>query len=291
MIGTGRARAQAPADLEAVHPRQHHVEHDEVEGLLGEARERLAAVGRLHDLVAVALQRERQQRLDRLLVVDQQDARGSVCHDLRKASEDSRRRYPRIGARRPRLPGRVPAGAGRAVRRRVLARGPPAPARARCRPTRSTPAARSGRAAARDSLLASSAGVPEPRARARRATTRWPTASRDTFERRTRLRRHPARRPRERHACDGKRRSRRWSASGPGCRAAGSSCSPTATRAAARGSPSCPAPPRCSSSRALFKARELRKTLVLVSTSGGSAGSRARARGRASRRPAGRSTP
>ena len=77
MIGTERAGAQPPADLEAVHLRQHHVEHDEVEGLLGEARERLAAVGRLHDLVAVALQRERQQRLDRLLVVDEEDARGS----------------------------------------------------------------------------------------------------------------------------------------------------------------------------------------------------------------------
>ena len=32
---------------------QHHVEHDEVEGLLGEARQRLAAVRGLHDLVAV----------------------------------------------------------------------------------------------------------------------------------------------------------------------------------------------------------------------------------------------
>ena len=59
MIGTGAARAQAPADLEAVDARQHHVEHDEVEGALGEARERLAAVGRLHDLVAVLAQRDR----------------------------------------------------------------------------------------------------------------------------------------------------------------------------------------------------------------------------------------
>ena len=45
-------------------------------GLLGEARERLPAVRRLDHLVAVALQRERQQRLDRLLVVDQEDAGG-----------------------------------------------------------------------------------------------------------------------------------------------------------------------------------------------------------------------
>jgi hypothetical protein len=72
-----RAGPQAAAHLEAVHPGHHHVEHDEVEGLLGEAVQRLAAVGRLHDVVAVPLQRERQQRLDRLLVVDEQDARGS----------------------------------------------------------------------------------------------------------------------------------------------------------------------------------------------------------------------
>ena len=44
--------------------------------------ERFRAVGGLHDLVAVALQRERQQRLNRLLVVDEQDAGGAVCHDL-----------------------------------------------------------------------------------------------------------------------------------------------------------------------------------------------------------------
>ena len=85
----GRAlRAQPLADLEPVDPRQHQVEHDEVELLLGEARERLAAVGRLHDLVAVALQREREQRLDRLLVVDQQDAGGAIGH-VRLCDEDS----------------------------------------------------------------------------------------------------------------------------------------------------------------------------------------------------------
>ena len=43
--------------------------------------ERLAAVGGLHDLVAVALQREREQRLDGLLVVDQEDAGASIRHD------------------------------------------------------------------------------------------------------------------------------------------------------------------------------------------------------------------
>ena len=74
--------AQPPADLEAVHARQHHVEHDEIEDLLVEARQRLGAVCRLHDLVSVALEREGQERLDRLLVVDEKDSGGSVCHDL-----------------------------------------------------------------------------------------------------------------------------------------------------------------------------------------------------------------
>ena len=55
--------------------------------LLGEARERLLAVGGLHDLVAVALQRERQQRLDRLLVVDEQDARGAVVATSRAPAD------------------------------------------------------------------------------------------------------------------------------------------------------------------------------------------------------------
>src|SRR4051794_870751 len=76
--------AQPPADLEAVHLGQHHVEHDEVEGLLGEARERLAPVRRVHDLIAVALEREGQERLDRLLVVDEEDARGTVGHAVCK---------------------------------------------------------------------------------------------------------------------------------------------------------------------------------------------------------------
>ena len=76
MIGTALRGAQAAADLEPVELRQHHVEHDEVERLLGEAVERLAAVDGLHDLVAVLAQRIGQQRLDRLLVVDEQDAWG-----------------------------------------------------------------------------------------------------------------------------------------------------------------------------------------------------------------------
>jgi hypothetical protein len=76
-----RARAHPPADLEAVEAREHDVEHDEVEGRLAEAGEGLAAVGGLHDLVAVLAQRKREQRLDRLLVVDEEDA-GRVLEHL-----------------------------------------------------------------------------------------------------------------------------------------------------------------------------------------------------------------
>ena len=68
------AAAQPAADLEPVDPRQHQVEHDEVERLLVEALERLAAVGGLDDVVALLAQRIGEQRLDRLLIVDEQDA-------------------------------------------------------------------------------------------------------------------------------------------------------------------------------------------------------------------------
>ena len=74
MIGTAlrlrsRRQTSSPSML-----RQHHVEHDEVERLLVEALQRLAPVGRLDDLVALLPQRVGEQRLDRLLVVDEQDA-------------------------------------------------------------------------------------------------------------------------------------------------------------------------------------------------------------------------
>ena len=80
MIGTWLRRAQPPADLEPVELRQHHVEHDEVEPLLGEALQRLAAVEGRHHLVAVLAQRVGEQRLDGLLVVDEQDPRLSSRH-------------------------------------------------------------------------------------------------------------------------------------------------------------------------------------------------------------------
>ena len=54
----GALGAQPPADLEAVDSRQHDVEHDEVDLLLAEASQRLLAVTRLDDAVAVPLERD-----------------------------------------------------------------------------------------------------------------------------------------------------------------------------------------------------------------------------------------
>ena len=68
--------ANPPADLETVYLRQHQVENDEVDLLLAEQPERLLTVPSLDDPVAVPLERVREQRLDRVLVVDEKDCRG-----------------------------------------------------------------------------------------------------------------------------------------------------------------------------------------------------------------------
>jgi len=96
---TAAARSQPAADLEAVDPGHHHVEHDQVERLLAEAGERLAAVGRAHDLVTVLAQRVAQQRLDGLLVVGQQDAQRAVGHGVncQGASRVARQDVPSRG--------------------------------------------------------------------------------------------------------------------------------------------------------------------------------------------------
>ena len=78
--GDGAVGTQAPADLEPVHARQHDVEDDEVDVLLREALERLVAVARLHDAISVPLERVGEQRLDRVLVVDEEDGRRGVRH-------------------------------------------------------------------------------------------------------------------------------------------------------------------------------------------------------------------
>jgi hypothetical protein len=71
--------AEPLADLEPVELRQHQVEHDEVDVLLREPRQRLLAVARVHDAEALALEREGEQLLHRVLVVDEQDG-GGVGH-------------------------------------------------------------------------------------------------------------------------------------------------------------------------------------------------------------------
>src|SRR3954453_2123644 len=119
----GAARPEAPADLEAVEPRHHHVEHDEVERRLAEARERLLPVRRLDDLVAVLAQGVAEERLDRLLVVDEQDAGCAVEHGPSR-SKGTRSYSARFDARRAHLPGGAGARPAGRDRLRLLARGP-----------------------------------------------------------------------------------------------------------------------------------------------------------------------
>ena len=76
MIGTVLVGAEPLADLEPVDLREHDVEHDEVDLFLGEALQRLLAVARLNDAVAVPLERIREELLDRVLVVDEQNGGG-----------------------------------------------------------------------------------------------------------------------------------------------------------------------------------------------------------------------
>ena len=75
--------AEPAADLDPVEARHHHVEDDEVEALRGEQVERLAAVACDHDLIALLAKRIRKKRLDRLLVVDEQDASRGFGHGER----------------------------------------------------------------------------------------------------------------------------------------------------------------------------------------------------------------
>jgi hypothetical protein len=68
-------RSQLLADLKPVDLRDHHVQHDQVDILGVETGERLVAVPRLDDAVSVAFERIREELLNRLLVVDEQDGR------------------------------------------------------------------------------------------------------------------------------------------------------------------------------------------------------------------------
>jgi hypothetical protein len=88
LLGLGREhddrdralRAQLPAHVEAVHLREHHVEHDEVELTLLEALQRLPPGGRGNHFVPLLAERIGEERLDGLLVVDQKDPRRFTRH-------------------------------------------------------------------------------------------------------------------------------------------------------------------------------------------------------------------
>ena len=77
------ARAQLAADFDPVEAGQHQVEDDEVEAALFEALQGFAAVEGGGDVVAVLAQGIAEQRLNRLLVVDEENAGRPVSHGLK----------------------------------------------------------------------------------------------------------------------------------------------------------------------------------------------------------------
>ena len=68
--------AKPLTDLEPVNFRQHQIEDDQVDSLVVEEPQRLLSVPRLHDSETVAFERKREEFLERILVVDEQDGRG-----------------------------------------------------------------------------------------------------------------------------------------------------------------------------------------------------------------------
>ena len=76
------ALAHPPPDLDPGDVRQHPVEHDEVRLLARHCRERVAAVRRLLDLIALVAQRRRDRVGDRRLVVDDENAAERLCSFL-----------------------------------------------------------------------------------------------------------------------------------------------------------------------------------------------------------------
>ena len=80
MIGTWLRERSWRQTSTPVQLGQHQVEDDQVEAAFVEALQRFAAVEGRGDVVAVLAQRVAEQGLDRLLVVDEQDAGGPVGH-------------------------------------------------------------------------------------------------------------------------------------------------------------------------------------------------------------------
>src|SRR5436305_1155367 len=78
----GAGRPQPLADLEPVQPRQHDVEHDEIDRMRAELPQRLLAVGCLDDGEAVALEWKREHLPNGIFVVDEQNRGGGFGHVL-----------------------------------------------------------------------------------------------------------------------------------------------------------------------------------------------------------------
>src|ERR671912_522384 len=105
--------AEPFANLQPVQSRQHQIQHDEVDVLLCEARECLLAVPCVDDCEAIALERIREQLLDGVLVVDEEDG-GGVGHGrmLEARNAGDGRGVPYTG-RAMAPPRRAPAPRGR----------------------------------------------------------------------------------------------------------------------------------------------------------------------------------
>ena len=76
----GPRRAQPAADLHAVEPRQHQIEHDEVERLAQPGLDARDAVADRGDLVAVARSRSTMPVAQAGFVFDHEDAHASMVH-------------------------------------------------------------------------------------------------------------------------------------------------------------------------------------------------------------------
>jgi hypothetical protein len=68
------------ADLEAIHPRQHQIEHDQVGAMFRMSAECIRAVGRDDHVIALTLETGSNGFGDRVLVLD--DEHGLGCHGV-----------------------------------------------------------------------------------------------------------------------------------------------------------------------------------------------------------------
>ena len=150
MTGTSLpSRAEPAADLEAVHVRQHHVEHDQVGRAGVRLPQRLLPGGRGGHRAAVELQRDLDQLADVRLVVDDEHLgnavlsvmryRGSFCarrvrpwctqrHPGLRIAPDDAGQYPRPAGAGDEPDAELPgAGAGRLAGRITISRASSVP--------------------------------------------------------------------------------------------------------------------------------------------------------------------